>query len=157
MEQLILNKLKWNLSFPTAYDFIALWMPHVHSEINPRAFMTLSEEAVGVCIKGAEFFKCRPSVLAAGVAMWVHAALEQPVVQFETAVAQDLGEETMSLRDEDEVGSMCVEACLEEVSEQLRHRYPVVYVPKPSMMFVPKPSCKGPMKKPVPHKNGAPA
>merc|ERR1712072_1100000 len=110
MEQLILNKLKWNLSFPTAYDFIALWMPHVHSEINPRAFMTLSEEAVGVCIKGAEFFKCRPSVLAAGVAMWVHAALEQ-------AVVQDLGEETMSSRDEDEVGSMCVEACLEEVSE----------------------------------------
>merc|ERR1711959_677534 len=77
----------------------------------------------------------------------------------------------MSSRDEDEVGSMCVETCLEEVSEQLRHRYPAVYerlrnerqespgsiMAVGPMMFVPKPSCKGPMKKPVPHKNGAPA
>lgn len=151
-ETLVLDKLRWSISYSTVYDCIHYWAMRLPRNLECKEFITLCEDGAGKCIPDHAINERRVSVFAAGLTLWAFAAMQLETSEWEQELKTHLGfamDDAFAVQD--------------DIGAHLRDEYPVAYKPRSRLdspqtimdmhkQFSDSPSSPQGLKRPVPER-----
>lgn len=118
-EALVLNTLRWRISYATPYDAVHYWVMRLHRNMDRAKFIMLCEEAIGKSIPEHSISDRRATVFGGAVTIWALVVMGIDTTEWEAEL-----ETHLKFAMEDTLVTS------EDIGVHLRDEYPMGYKPR---------------------------